>query len=98
MNDKSYAEMSWSDTDITFVSSERSSIDRMIPSLYLGSDAGMSNPRLSYGSDINIDGNYSFESVHHPRMSMDSLADSPEFSYVSHDTDGVLSSSHATVS
>ncbi|KAL1353134.1 hypothetical protein HN51_017058 [Arachis hypogaea] len=96
VNDKSYAEMSWSDTDITFVSSERSSIDRMIPSLYLGSDAGMSNPRLSYGSDINIDGNYSFESVHHPRMSMDSLADSPEFSYVSHDIDGVLSSSHAT--
>ncbi|MED6151719.1 hypothetical protein PIB30_085077 [Stylosanthes scabra] len=103
VSERSYTEISLPDSDITFVSSGRSSLDRMIPSLYLGSsDLGMSNPRLSYGSAvsgcsdiINIDsGNCSFETIHHhhyPRMSMDSHG-SPEFSYISHDSDGVLSS------
>ncbi|MED6114276.1 hypothetical protein PIB30_078753 [Stylosanthes scabra] len=102
VSERSYTEISLPDSDITFVSSGRSSVDRMIPSLYLGSDHGMSNPRLSYGSNlsgcsdiINMDnGNCSFESIlhhHHPRMSMDSHG-SPEFSYISHDSDGVLSS------
>ena len=93
MSDKSYAEISLPDTDISFVSSGRSSTDRMLfPSLYLGSDVGMSNPRLSYSSDT--DGNYSFESMHYGRRSMD--ISSPEFSSFSHDSEGFSSSTSQT--
>ncbi|KAJ1425717.1 UspA [Sesbania bispinosa] len=93
VHDKSYGELSLPDTDITFVSSGRSSTDRLFPSygnhqLY-HSETGISNPRLSYSSDT--DGNYSFESMHYGRKSMD--IGSPDFSSFSHDSEGLSSAS-----
>ncbi|KAK7399052.1 hypothetical protein VNO78_10227 [Psophocarpus tetragonolobus] len=41
------------DSDISFVSSGRPSVDRMFPSMYDDTDSGM-NPRLSTGSDFDI--------------------------------------------
>jgi len=46
-------ESSISDSDISFVSSGRPSIDRMFPSLYEEMDSGY-GPRLSGGSDYDI--------------------------------------------
>ncbi|XP_057428298.1 U-box domain-containing protein 52-like isoform X3 [Lotus japonicus] len=93
MHDKSYGEISLSDTDITFVSSGRSSTDRMFPSIHIHSDTSMSNPRLSYSSDI--DPNHSFESMHCGRTSMD--INSSEFSSFSHDSDGLSSSNSSSM-
>ncbi|XP_020224072.1 U-box domain-containing protein 52 isoform X2 [Cajanus cajan] len=93
VNDRSYAEISLPDTDISFVSSRRSSTDRLFPSLQSNnnhnSETSMSNPRMSYSSDI--DGNnYSFESVHFGRRSMDINSD---FSSFSQESDGFSSTS-----
>ncbi|KAL2318255.1 hypothetical protein Fmac_032131 [Flemingia macrophylla] len=91
VNDRSYAENSLPDTDISFVSSRRSSIDRLFPSLHSNnfSETSMSNPRMSYSSDI--DGNnYSFESVQFGRRSMDISSD---FSSFSQDSEGLSSAS-----
>ncbi|KAK7384859.1 hypothetical protein VNO78_30562 [Psophocarpus tetragonolobus] len=88
--DKSlYTENSGQDSDISFVSSRRSSTDRLFPSLYNNnSDTGMSIPRLSYSSDT--DGNnYSFESMHFGRRSMDINSD---FSSFSQDSEGLPAS------
>ncbi|KAG4382680.1 hypothetical protein AAZX31_14G124000 [Glycine max] len=84
MTDKSYGEISVPDSDISFVSSRRSSTDRSFLSLYNNnnnnnSETGMSNPRLSFSSDT--DGNnYSFESMHFGRRSMDISSDFSSFS------------------
>ena len=84
MTDKSYGEISVPDSDISFVSSRRSRTDRSFLSLYNNnnnnnSETGMSNPRLSFSSDT--DGNnYSFESMHFGRRSMDISSDFSSFS------------------
>ncbi|KAK7320752.1 hypothetical protein VNO77_30519 [Canavalia gladiata] len=88
LNDKSYGDLSFPDTDISFVSTGRSSTDRLFPSLYNNSESAFSNPRLSYSSDT--DGNYSFESMHLGRRSMDIGSD---FSSFSHDSEGLSSAS-----
>ncbi|KAF1885649.1 hypothetical protein Lal_00039496 [Lupinus albus] len=67
------------DSDITFVSSGRSSIDKLFPALTNSSDSGISNPRLSYSSDT--DANYSFESINFGRRSID--ISSPDHSFSS---------------
>ncbi|KAJ4964120.1 hypothetical protein NE237_024059 [Protea cynaroides] len=56
---KSYGELSAPDTDISFVSSGRPSIDRMFPSLYDHLESGRTS-RLSTSSDID---NRSFETL-----------------------------------
>lgn len=73
MTNKSY-ELS-PDTDISFVSNERPTVDRIFPSLYDNIDTGMS-PRLSTSSDLDIlrtsfasspfSGNKSFDIISSP--------------------------------
>ncbi|CAL0333024.1 unnamed protein product [Lupinus luteus] len=87
-----YVEISTSaDSDITFVSSGRSSIDKLFPTLTNNntSESCFSNPRLSYSSDT--DANYSFESLNFGRRSIDIT--SPDHSFSS---DGFSSSSQTT--
>ncbi|KAK7260767.1 hypothetical protein RIF29_27064 [Crotalaria pallida] len=75
-----YLELSTpTDSDITFVSSGRSSIDRLFPTSTNRSESGISNPRQSYSSDT--DANYSFESMNFGRRSID--ISSPEHSFSS---------------
>lgn len=87
VHERSHGEISLPDSDITFISSGRSSIDRLFPTLISSSDAGMSNPRLSYSSDT--DPNFSFESMHYGRRSMD--INSPPRSSFSYDSEGFSS-------
>ncbi|XP_068471762.1 U-box domain-containing protein 35-like isoform X1 [Phaseolus vulgaris] len=90
VNNDRYGEISMPETDISFVSSRRSSTDRLFPSMHSNnnhSETGISNPRLSYSSDI--DGtNYSFESIHFGRRSMDISSD---FSSFSQESEGLSS-------
>ncbi|KOM48624.1 hypothetical protein LR48_Vigan07g232800 [Vigna angularis] len=88
VNNDRYGDIPGPETDISFVSSRRSSTDRLFP-LYNNSNHYLeSNPRLSYSSDI--DGNnYSFESIPFGRRSMDICSD---FSSFSQDSDGLPSS------
>ncbi|XP_061339330.1 U-box domain-containing protein 52 [Gastrolobium bilobum] len=67
-----YGETLKTDTDISFVSSGRSSTDRM------------SNPRFSYSSDT--DASYSFESMHYGRKSAE-ISTPPEFTSLSFESD-----------
>lgn len=94
MNNDRYGDIPEPETDISFVSSRRSSTDRLFP-LYNNNNNHFldSNPRLSYSSDI--DGNnYSFESVPFGRRSMDICSD---FSSFSQDSDGFSSASQGMV-
>lgn len=47
-------ESSIPDSDISFVSSGRPSVDRMFPSLYEEMDSHSGTPRLSTGSDFDV--------------------------------------------
>ncbi|KAF8407365.1 hypothetical protein HHK36_006493 [Tetracentron sinense] len=79
-NGKSYGELSLPDTDISFVSSGRPSIDHMFPSLYDNLESGRT-PRLSNGSDLD---NRSFESpMTHKSVDLNSLH---EFSSISQES------------
>ncbi|CAK7354368.1 unnamed protein product [Dovyalis caffra] len=91
LNGKSYGELSVPDTDISFVSSGRPSIDRIFPSFYDNTETSRTPPRLSNISDI--DSNYSFESSHYGRRSMDQSGFSPELSNFSNESDQMLSAS-----
>ncbi|XP_011006665.1 PREDICTED: U-box domain-containing protein 35 isoform X2 [Populus euphratica] len=82
---KSYGELSVPDTDISFVSSGRPSIDRIFPAFYDNTETNRTPPRLSNFSDI--DSNYSFESLHHGRTSLDKGGFSPELSTFSNESD-----------
>ncbi|XP_061963519.1 U-box domain-containing protein 35-like [Populus nigra] len=82
---KSYGELSVPDTDISFVSSGRPSIDRIFPAFYDNTETSRTPPRLSNFSDI--DSNYSFESLHHGRKSLDQGGFSPELSTFSNESD-----------
>nr|TKS07752.1 hypothetical protein D5086_0000110060 [Populus alba] len=82
---KSYGELSVPDTDISFVSSGRPSIDRIFPAFYDNTETNRTPPRLSNFSDI--DSNYSFESLHHGRRSLDQGGFSPELSTFSYESD-----------
>ncbi|KAM7268233.1 hypothetical protein ACFE04_010399 [Oxalis oulophora] len=81
LNGKSYGEISMPDTDISFVSSGRPSIDRIFPAFYENSEPGRTPPRLSNFSDF--DDNQSFESMPpFGRRSVD-ITNSPDFSSAS---------------
>ncbi|XP_073116920.1 U-box domain-containing protein 52 isoform X2 [Elaeis guineensis] len=76
---KSYADFSFTDSDISFVSSGRPSVDRMYP------------PRLSTGSE-SLD--RSFEMVTTPMKSADSFSTGNDFSSISQASTGTSWSSH----
>lgn len=78
------------DTDISFVSSGRSSIDRMFPSVYDDLDSGM-NPRFSAGSDFDY---RSFGSS----LSGAKSIDQGEYSFSSQDSGTSKSSSNCSAS
>ncbi|XP_031255082.1 U-box domain-containing protein 35 [Pistacia vera] len=91
LNGKSYGELPLPDSDISYVSSGRPSIDRIFPGFCDSqSTEGRTPPRLSNHSDV--DSNYSFESIQIGRRSLDcnSLSD---FSSVSQDYDRLSSAS-----
>uniref|UniRef100_A0A6N2MCU6 RING-type E3 ubiquitin transferase n=1 Tax=Salix viminalis TaxID=40686 RepID=A0A6N2MCU6_SALVM len=85
LNGKSYGELSVPDSDISFVSSGRASIDNIFPPFYDNTETSRTPPRLSNISDL--DSNYSFESLHYGRRSMDQGGFSPELSSFSHESD-----------
>ncbi|KAF8389484.1 hypothetical protein HHK36_026179 [Tetracentron sinense] len=78
LNGKSYGEISVPDTDISFVSSGRPSIDHIFPSFYDNQESGRT-PRLSNSSDR------SFESIRSGPKSVD-LSSIHEFSSISQDS------------
>ncbi|GAB4854085.1 hypothetical protein Ancab_022667 [Ancistrocladus abbreviatus] len=82
---KSYGDL-LSDTDISFVSSGRPSVDRMFPPLY-DNDSGRTPNRLSTSSDNT---GYSFESICPKSFPVD-ISPPPEFSTISSDDAGRLS-------
>ncbi|CAF2114011.1 hypothetical protein Bca4012_096111 [Brassica carinata] len=68
-NGRSYGELSVPESDISFVSSGRASIDRIFPNLYDNSDPNRTPPRLSNYSDM--DYGPSLESSNYGRRSLD---------------------------
>ncbi|KAI4312782.1 hypothetical protein MLD38_037575 [Melastoma candidum] len=91
-NGKPYGECGLPDSDISFVSSGRPSIDRVLPSLYNNMD-GM-HGRLSCSSDI--DGIYSFDNNFPGRRSVDTISHN-EFSYALQDSEKSFTSSSPNV-
>ncbi|OAY53490.1 U-box domain-containing protein 35 isoform X2 [Manihot esculenta] len=68
-NTKSYGELCVPDTDISFVSSGRPSVDRMFPAFYDVLEVGRPTNRLSNVSDM--DSGLSYESLQYGRKSVD---------------------------
>ncbi|CAI0376291.1 unnamed protein product [Linum tenue] len=96
VNVKSYGDINLAETDISFVSSGRPSIDRMFPAFYDSNnnpDAGRP-PRLSNLSELESDLN-SFESAMQPgRRSLD-ITSSPRLSSVSQENERLSSVSQS---
>ncbi|XP_010431592.1 PREDICTED: U-box domain-containing protein 52-like [Camelina sativa] len=69
-NGRSYGELSVPESDISFVSSGRPSIDRIFPSLYDNNDPNRTPPRLSNFSDMDYGSNFD-QSSNYGRRSMD---------------------------
>ncbi|CAL5205128.1 unnamed protein product [Lathyrus oleraceus] len=90
-NTKQYMENSKANGDISFVSSGRSSTDRMLPPLYNSSETGT---RMSFSSDQDL--NYSFESMFQGRKSLDS-SNPAEFTSLMFDNERLSSSSSQAV-
>ncbi|KAM1200636.1 hypothetical protein ACFX2I_016892 [Malus domestica] len=93
-NGKSYADLPMPDTDISFVSSGRPSIDRIFPAFYNENlDSGrVTPPRMSNSTEIDL--NHSFESMQYfGRRSVDINSSPPTFSSVSQDSDRLSSAS-----
>ena len=90
-NGRQYVEHFKSDGDTPFISSERLSIDRMLPPLYNNSEMG--HRTSSFSSD---DGSYSFESILQGRKSLESSVPS-EFASQSFDSDRLSSSTSQSV-
>lgn len=97
---KSYSELP--DTDISYVSSGRPSIDRIFPSFYDSteySSASRTPPRLSSTSDLDMgmgfgSMGFSFESLNFGRKSIDITSPPSEISGVSFEADRLSSASH----
>ncbi|CAH8390000.1 unnamed protein product [Eruca vesicaria subsp. sativa] len=68
-NGRSYGELSVPESDISFVSSGRASIDRIFPNLYDNNDPNRTPPRLSNFSDMDYGPN--LESSNYGRRSLD---------------------------
>ncbi|KAI5354721.1 PREDICTED: U-box domain-containing [Prunus dulcis] len=92
-NGKSYADLPMPDTDISYVSSGRPSIDRIFPAFYDNLDSGrITPPRMSSSTEIDL--NHSFESMQYfGRRSVDVSSSPPTFSSVSQDSDRLSSAS-----
>ncbi|XP_022131589.1 U-box domain-containing protein 35-like isoform X2 [Momordica charantia] len=89
-NGKMPGEMSLPDTDISFVSSGRPSVDRLFPSYFDTPDSGRVTPRLSSGTEADMYN--SFESQPFGRRSVD-VNYPPEFLSVFPDGDRLSTSS-----
>lgn len=85
-------EISLPDTDISFVSSGRPSVDRLFPALFDTPDSGRTPPRLSSGNDSDI--YVSFESQQFGRKSLD-VNYPPEFSSMLSEDDRLSTSSQS---
>ncbi|KAK6237174.1 hypothetical protein QUC31_020965 [Theobroma cacao] len=90
LNGKSYPNLHIPDTDISFVTSGRPSIDRMFPPFYDNQETIRTAPRLSNVSDI--ESNISFESMQFGRKSVD-ISSPPNISSASQDSDKLSNSS-----
>ncbi|KAH7847345.1 hypothetical protein Vadar_024999 [Vaccinium darrowii] len=88
-NGRPYGELPSLETDISFVSSGRTSVDRMLPSFYDSHESSRSS-RPSNSSEVE---HHSFESPHLGRKST-GASTPPEFSIVSNDS-GKSSPSHS---
>ncbi|XP_021889386.1 U-box domain-containing protein 52 [Carica papaya] len=92
LNGKSYGELPPPpDTDISFVSSGRPSMDRIFPNFYDNQDTIRSPIRLSNISDL--DSNNSFESIQFGRKSLDMINSPTDYSYTSMDSERMSSAS-----
>ncbi|CAK9312911.1 unnamed protein product [Citrullus colocynthis] len=91
-NGKMPGEVSQPDTDISFVSSGRPSVDRLFPTVYDNLDTGRVPPRLSSGNDTDIYN--SFESQQFGRKSLD-VNYPPEFLSVFSEGDRLSTSSQS---
>lgn len=92
----SYGDLPMQDSDISFVSSGRPSIDRIFPTLYESQDMGgrATPPQISSSTDLDL--TRSFESLQLGRMSVDMNFPS-EFSSISQDSDRLSISSQSMV-
>ncbi|OMO61929.1 hypothetical protein CCACVL1_23149 [Corchorus capsularis] len=90
VNGKSYPDLPMPDTDISFVSSGRPSIDRIFPAFYDYQETNRTAQRLSNVSDV--ESNASFESMLLGRKSLD-INSPPNFSSTSQDSDRLSTSS-----
>ncbi|KAG7024523.1 U-box domain-containing protein 35, partial [Cucurbita argyrosperma subsp. argyrosperma] len=90
----SYGDLPTQESDISFVSSGRPSIDRIFPSLYDSQDTGgrSTPPQVSSSTDFDLP--HSFESLQMGRMSAD-MNFSSEFSSISQDSDRLSISSQS---
>ncbi|KAG6608216.1 U-box domain-containing protein 35, partial [Cucurbita argyrosperma subsp. sororia] len=90
----SYGDSSFQESDISYVSSGRPSIDRIFPSVYDSLDMGgrATPPRMSSSTDLDL--TQSFESLPMGRLSMDMNFPS-EFSSISQDSDRLSISSQS---
>lgn len=88
-------EMSLPDTDISFVSSGRPSVDRLFPTFFDTPDSSRIPLRVSNGNDVDL--YHSFESQQFGRKSVD-INYPPEFSSIFSDGDRLSTSSQSMVS
>jgi hypothetical protein len=96
-NGKSYGDLVMAESDISYISSGRHSVDRILTSAYDSLDpGGRILPRLSHSSDI--DHNQGFESLHLGWRSLDATSPTEFSSRNSHDTDSLSNSPHSMVS
>ncbi len=93
-NGKSYGEIPMPDTDISYVSSGRPSIDRMFPSFYDNLDIGDTPSRMSYSSEIDM--NQSFDNMQPGRNSLD-IGSPTDFSTISEEGDRLSNASQSMV-
>lgn len=89
-NGRSYGDLSVPDSDISFVSSGRPSIDRIFPSLYDNNDPNRTPPRLSNFSDMDYGSNFD-QSSNYGRRSVD-LSSPTDFSTGSYESSERFSS------
>lgn len=92
----SYGDLSMQDSDISFVSSGRPSIDRIFPSHYESQDLERRSTPPQISSSTDLDLTRSFESLQLGRMSIDMNFPS-EFSSISQDSDRLSVSSQSMV-
>lgn len=90
-NGRSYGELSVPESDISFVSSGRPSIDRIFPNLYDNNDPSRTPPRLSNFSDM--DYGPSFESSNYGRRSVDIISSPTDLSSGSFESERFSSAS-----